>query len=92
MKENSYFKTILLGLIEDIIKKYDGKTIKDKFGTNKFKNGKWLVRESGKWNEMIYKDMEVEDLAAEIEELTEGIIKSNNVIIIGTSINNTGII
>jgi hypothetical protein len=91
-ENNSYFKTILLGLIEDIIKKYDGKTIKDKFGTNKFKGGKWLVKESGQWTEMLYKHMEVEDLAAEIEALTEGIIKSDNVIIIGTSVNNTGII
>jgi hypothetical protein len=91
-ENNSYFKTILLGLIEDIIKKYDGKTIKDKFGTNKFKGGKWLVKESGQWTEMLYKHMEVEDLAAEIEALTEGIIKPDNVIIIGTSVNNTGII
>jgi len=91
-ENNSYFKTILLGLIEDIIKKYDRKTIKDKYGTNKFKGGKWLVKESGQWTEMQYKDMEVDDLAAEIEVLTEGIINSKNVIIIGTSVNNTGII
>lgn len=91
-ENNSYFKTILLGLIETIIEKYDGKIIKDKYGTNKFKNGKWLVKESGQWNEMIYKNMEVDDLASEIEVLTEGIIKSDNILIIGTSINNTGII
>jgi hypothetical protein len=91
-ENNSYFKTILLGLIDDIIKKYDGKIIKDKYGTNKFKNGKWLVKESGQWTNMIWKHMEVDDLASEIETLTNGIIDSDNVLIIGTSINNTGII
>jgi hypothetical protein len=48
--KDSYFKVILLNMIEEIIKKYDGKTIKDTYGTNKFKDGKWLVKESGKWD------------------------------------------
>lgn len=88
---NSYFKTILLGLVEEIIRKYDGVSVEDKYGKSKFEDGKWLTFEEDKWKEMIWKTLSTDDLADEIELLIEALQK-DNICIIGLSVNNTGII
>lgn len=90
---NTFFKNILLGFISDIITQYDGCEIKDKYGMNKFENGTWYVKErNDNYSEMIYKTLDISDLAAEIEILVEGIIKSEHPIMFSGGFDKNNII
>jgi len=91
----TFFMSILLGIIDDIIKEYDGEIILDKYSYNKFKDGKWFTKDldkNSKYEEMQYKNMDVYDLAGEINALVEGIVKSQFPLIFEIKVKNTNII
>lgn len=92
----SYLKIILIGLYDDLIKKYDGQKVTDSSGTLKFKDGKVYSREKDDnnkyyWKEYDYKTLCIEDLVLDLESIIEQ-LQIKNICIIGFSVNDTGII
>jgi hypothetical protein len=93
--KKSFFRDCLLEVIEDIIKEYDGCVIVDNYSYNKFENGKWYTKgleKLSKYKEMIYKDLDIYDIAGEINVLIEGIKDSQYPIIFNIKVKNTNII
>jgi len=92
----SYLKIVLVGLYDDLVKKYDGKKITDSSGTLKFKNGKVYSKEKDDnnkyyWKLYDYKKLCIGDLVDDLESIIEQ-LQINNTCIISFGVNNTGII
>jgi hypothetical protein len=93
--KKSFFRDCLLGIIDDIIKEYDGHVIMDNYSYNKFENGKWYVKDfkkGSKYEEMIYKNLDIYDIAGELNVLIEGIVDSQYPITFQAKVKNTNII
>lgn len=72
-------KKQILTLMNQIIQEFNGQEFEDKYSFNKFEDGIWYTKNKtgGKWEEMIYKNMDCSDLISEIEVLMEGINKKH---------------